>query len=381
MSITPYKVSIPEADLEDLRTRIRMTRWPSPESVNDWSQGVPLEETKKAAQHWLHHYSWRRCEELLNSWPQYHTTLLDLSIHFIHIKSKHESATPLLLTHGWPGSVLEFKYVIPYLTDPTSHGGTAAEAFHLVIPSLPGYGFSGVPTADQPRWDLARIASAWVELMQRLGYKHWLAQGGDWGSGVTIGLAHLAPSGLIAAHSNSVFFPVTELLGGKEPKNAGEKKAAQLFEAWTTKENGYNQQQATRPQTVGYALSDSPVGLLAWIYEKMWIWPEHPTTLSLDDKLDHITLYWLTNTAASSARLYFNDDDVSGITAETSIPVGFTLFPGDLDWATQEWVEKYHKQLVYYNEAPKGGHFAAWEEPELFVHEVRAWWKAVRAVL
>lgn len=377
-SILPFHVSIPDSDLVDLRGRLIQTRWPEREPVGDWSQGVPLSKIQELCAYWRDHYDWRRCERLINSWPQYQTTIDGLDIHFVHIRSVNTNAMPMIMTHGWPGSILEFRKVVGPLTNPVVHGGSAEDAFHLVIPSLPGYGFSAKP--DEPGWGLERIARAWVTLMQRLGYHRYCAQGGDWGADITAQMGNLSPPGLVAVHMNSVFFDARREIRGSP--TVTEAKALAFQEKYEGDEYGYFKLQGTRPQTIGYALADSPAGQAAWIYEKIWMWSSHDGdvehVLDRDEILDGIMLYWLTNSGASSARLYWRGPDSTAF--DIDIPVGISQFYGDLLYAPREWGERYYKNIVHWRELDCGGHFAAWEQPELFVGEVRDCFRHVRGI-
>lgn len=382
ISIKPFSLAIPEAQLQDLQQRLRQTRWPSRETVDDWSQGVPLQAMRDLCDYWLHSYDWRKCEAWLNSAGQYTAKIDDLTIHFLHIRSPEKDAMPLLLLHGWPGSVLEFRKVVDRLSDPARHGASSADAFHLVIPSLPGYGFSTAPT--QSGFKLYEMAKVTSRLMDALGYKRWVAQGGDWGADICAVMASRdPPKSLMAVHMNTPFFDIRkEIRPDTQPSSAEElaSKKQLLFES---KEDGYFKLQATRPQTVGYALADSPVGQAAWIYEKLYMWTENrgklEDILTYDDILDNIMLYWLSNSGASSARLYWEDKD--SVDVPIDIPVGMSVFPGDLVYAPRAWGERYYSNIVHWNEAEKGGHFAAWEVPEIFIREVRECFSHVRRML
>ncbi|CAG1962469.1 unnamed protein product [Fusarium graminearum] len=373
-SIRPFKVSIPQSDLDGLQTRLRLTRWPDKEPVDDWSQGVPLAVIQDLCKYWQTEYDWRRCEALLNSYPQFTTTIDRVEIYFLHIQSKHQNATPLLLTHGWPGSVLEFRHVIEKLVDPESHGGSSEDAFHLIMPALPGYGFSGKP--KETGWGHERTARAWAELMRRLGYmdSEWVAQGGDWGAFVVASLGYQAPKGLKGIHFNSIYFENKNEVQVPIKDTKAEEKAMRLDNFRDTGFKGYSLEQSTKPQTIGYGLADSPVGQAAWIYEKYRDWTHHDgdveALFSKDEMLDTIMLYWLTNSGTSSARYYW--ECASATTAwEIHIPVGVSWFGGDNSFAPKEWCERYYKNIVHWNELPRGGHFAAWEQPDAFVAEIR----------
>lgn len=372
-AITPFQVSIPQADLDDLQARLRRTRWPDAETVEGWSQGVPLAEARQLVDHWMNAYDWRRCEAALNRHPQWTTEIDGLSIHFLHVRSPHENARPLLLSHGWPGAVLEFLQVIEPLTHPTAHGGRAEDAFHLVIPSLPGFGFSGKPTTKG--WSVPKIAQTWHTLMQRLGYAEYLAQGGDWGAAITTAMGAQRPAGLKSIHVNMPLVMPREIPAGElTPDEAEMVRAMTGYAEW---DSGYSHQQSTRPQTLGYGLADSPVGQAMWIYEKFWRWTDcggdTRNALSFDQMLDIITLYWLTNSGASSARLYWESYKGGFFAVPLKLPVGCSIFAKEIYRAPRTWAERCMPQLIYWNELSKGGHFAAFEQPELFVGEVRAW--------
>jgi pimeloyl-ACP methyl ester carboxylesterase len=378
-AVTPFEVHVPQAALDDLKRRLAKTRWPNKEPVADWSQGVPLAKARALVEYWRTHYDWRRVERSLNSLPQFRTPLDGLGIHFIHVRSKHPDALPLIITHGWPGSVMEFLQVIGPLVDPTAHGGEPHDAFHVVVPSLPGFGFSDKPT--DPGWRLPRIAKAWAVLMQRLGYERYVAQGGDWGAGVTSWMAKQQPSGLAAIHLNLpiLFPPPSPPPGGY---TAAEQAAIAQLTQYSSDGSGYSSIQGTRPQTLGYGLADSPVGQGMWIYEKFQSWTDNPgnpeDALSIDAMLDDISLYWFTDTAASSARLYFESfrNDFGRMPLE--LPVAVSIFKGDMFTPPKVWGERTYPKLFYWNEVPKGGHFAALEQPELFVAELRKSFGQVR---
>jgi pimeloyl-ACP methyl ester carboxylesterase len=387
--IQPFRVEIPEAQIDDLRRRIAATRWPSKELVADRSQGVQLATLRELARSWETDYDWRKAESKLNALPQFKTEIDGVDIHFIHVKSQHENALPLIMTHGWPGSVIELLETVGPLTDPTAHGGSAKDAFDLVLPSIPGYGFSGEPT--EVGWGPARVAPAWAELMHRLGYNRYVAQGGDVGASITDAMGRLAPEGLVGIHTNLL---VTGLGGGEHPSDTEEEKAAiAALATFRASGFGYFLEQATRPQTIGYALLDSPVALAAWMldhdtdsYYKIshaFVDGEPAGNLTQDHILDNITLYWLTGTGASAARSYWESGRAQALAAgqappEVSIPVGFTTFPDEIFRAPRSWVEQSYPSLTYFNKAERGGHFAAWEEPELFSSEVRAAFGSLR---
>jgi pimeloyl-ACP methyl ester carboxylesterase len=373
--------------VEDLRRRLAATQWPSRELVADQSQGVQSATLQALARYWSTDYDWRKCEAKLNALPQFKTEIDGLEIHFIQVKSQHENALPLIITHGWPGSVIEMLEVIGPLTDPTAHGGQAEDAFDLVLPSMPGYGFSAEPT--ETGWDGARIAQAWAELMHRLGYSRYVAQGGDQGAGVTDAMGSQAPDGLLGLHFNFLDAAPRELLMAALNLRLAfsDEDRSQFGKFVAIVKRGYIAEMGEHPQTIGYSLADSPLGLAAWMldhdgdsYEKIshaFLDGQPSGNLTRDHILDNITLYWLTNTATSAARLYW--EGVRSATAAfkkpppaVSLPVGFTVFPGEIFQAPRHWVKKAYHNLSYFNEAERGGHFAAWEEPELFASELRA---------
>jgi pimeloyl-ACP methyl ester carboxylesterase len=390
IAVRPFQVEIPEEELAELRRRIEATRWPTKELVADRSQGVQLETMQALARYWTTEYDWRACEARLNALPQFTTQIDGVDIHFIHVKSQHENALPLIMTHGWPGSVIELLDTIGPLTDPTAHGGQAEDAFHLVLPSLPGYGFSGEPA--ELDWNVGRVAQAWAELMHRLGYTGYVAQGGDVGAAVTDTMGRQAPEGLLGIHTN-LLVPV---LAGPQPAESEEERAAAAQLA-TFRESGFGYflEMATRPQTIGYALLDSPVALAAWLldhdtdsYYKIssaFVEGEPAGNLSRDTIVDNITLYWLTGTGASAARSYWEDGKARAQAIASgqpppavSLPVGFTTFPGEIWRTPRSWVESSYPNVTYFNEVDRGGHFAAWEEPELFASEMRAAFRSLR---
>src|SRR5688572_26791348 len=390
IAVRPFRIDVPEEDLADLRRRILATRWPSKELVEDRSQGVQLATLQALARYWTTDYDWRKAEAELNALPQFKTEIDEVDIHFIHVKSRHENALPLIMTHGWPGSVIELLEVVGPLTDPTAHGGQAEDAFHLVLPSLPGYGFSGEPT--EVGWDLGRTAQAWAELMGRLGYTRYVAQGGDLGAIVADAMGRQAPQGLVGIHLNLL---VTTLGAPSPPPGdtAEERAALDAITTFTTSGFGYFLEQSTRPQTIGYSLLDSPVALAAWLldhdtdsYYKIasaFVDGQPTGNLTRDNILDNITLYWLTGTGASAARPYWELGRAQALAAgqappPASVPVGFTTFPGEIWASPRSWAEAAYPGLAYFNEADKGGHFAAWEEPEIFSTEVRAAFRALR---
>jgi pimeloyl-ACP methyl ester carboxylesterase len=377
-AVTPFEVHVPEAALDNLKKRLRETRLPTEETVSDWSQGVPRKKISSLAKYWALQYDWRRAERTLNALPQFRTAIDGLGIYFIHVRSKHERALPIVLTHGWPGSVFEFLSTIGPLTDPTAHGGTEQDAFHVVVPALPGFGFSDKPS--QKGWTVARIANAWATLMERLGYVRWVAQGGDWGAGVTTALGHIRPPGLAGIHLNWAFVFPDKIPEGLSPEEQRAVDAATLFQ---TQEAGYFLEQSTRPQTIATALADSPVGQAAWIYEKFHAWTDHDgdveSALTKEQMLDDISLYWFTNTAASSAGIYWQNNPATYAGGKIDIPVGVSVFPREIYRAPRSWAEKDYSQLIYWNELPKGGHFAAFEQPVAFVRELRACFSQLRA--
>jgi pimeloyl-ACP methyl ester carboxylesterase len=391
-AIRRFRIAVPEAALVDLRKRIAATRWPDRELVADQSQGVRLEKLQSLVHYWRTGYNWRKAEAKLNALPQFVTRIDGIDIQFVHVKSRQPGAMPLLITHGWPGSIFELTKIIGPLTDPTAYGGRAEDAFDLILPSMPGYGFSGKP--QNTGWGPDRIARAWDVLMKRLGYTNYVSQGGDWGSVVASAMARQAPSGLLGIHVNmpaTVPADVAQALNNGEPAPSGlsdvERAAFNSLNDLYRKGGGYAAMMVTRPQTVGYALADSPAGQAAWIYDKFAAWTytdgEPERVLSKDDMLDDITLYWLTNSATSSAQLYWENNNnnfnaVSQKTADISIPVAVTVFPGEIYRAPKTWAEKAYRNLIYFNEVDQGGHFAAWEQPELFAAEIRAAFRPLR---
>ncbi|NQZ95855.1 MAG: alpha/beta fold hydrolase [Myxococcales bacterium] len=376
-SVSPFRIHATDAELEDLKRRLRATRWPEHETVDDWSQGIPLAYVQEIASYWAETYDWRAREARLNAFPQFHTEIDGCAIHFVHVRSPHEDALPLLITHGWPGSIVEFQEVIGPLSDPTAHGGAARDAFHVVCPSLPGYGFSGKPSATG--WDGRRIADAWGVLMQRLGYSRYVAQGGDWGALVTTCIGHQDPKHCAAIHLNMPMVPPDpETKDDLTPAEQASRAAMLEHRRWGT---GYSKQQSTRPQTLGYGLVDSPAGQAAWILEKFWAWTDcdgHPeNALTRDQLLDNVMLYWLPGTGASSARLYWESfrkpprDPVQ-------VPVGCSIFPKEILYTSRRWAEKHFGSLLYWNELERGGHFAAFEQPAIFVDELRNCFRPLR---
>jgi pimeloyl-ACP methyl ester carboxylesterase len=390
-AIRSFESEVPEAELDDLRRRIAATRWPDKELVTDRSQGVQLAALQELARYWLDDYDFGRVEARLNALPQFVTEIDGVDVHFIHVRSSHEDALPLIMTHGWPGSVIEQIDTVGPLTDPTAHGGKAEDAFHLVLPSLPGYGFSGRPT--ELGWNLGRCARAWAELMTRLGYTSYVAQGGDVGAGVTDAMGRLGPEGLIGIHTN-LLVPALNNPAALPAETEQEQGALAAIKTFQTTGNGYFVEQSTRPQTIGYPLLDSPVSLAAWMvdhdtdayYKIAAAFTEDTPSgnLTRDHILDNITLYWLTGTGASAARSYWEayGADARGagqaLPPDVRLPVAFTTFPGEIWRTPRSWVEQSYSNVVYFNEADKGGHFAAWEEPELFASELRAAFRSLR---
>ena len=390
--VRSFRVGFPDADVNELRRRIAATRWPNREPVADRSQGVQLETIQELARYWTSDYDMYRCEARLNELPQFKTEIDGLDIHFIHVESAHQNALPLIMTHGWPGSIVELLETIGPLTDPTTHGGRAEDAFHLVLPSIPGYGFSDEPT--EVGWGPIRIGRAWDQLMRRLGYARYVAQGGDVGSQVTDAMGRLGLDGLIGIHTNLL----TPALGDAEalsgsPPSREEQAALDALATFHATGTGYFVEQATRPQTIGYALLDSPIALAAWMldhdtdaYYKIaaaFVDGKPSGNLTRDNVLDNVTLYWLTGTGASAARSYWEEGQENARAAghpptPVSIPVGFTTFPGEIWRSPRSWVERAYPNVIYFNEVDRGGHFAAWEEPELFATEVRAAFRPVR---
>jgi pimeloyl-ACP methyl ester carboxylesterase len=388
--IRPFQVDVPDEALDDLRRRIAATRWPTRELVGDRSQGVQLATMQELARYWTTEYDWRRCEARLNALPQYTTTIDGVDIHFLHVRSPHEQALPLLMTHGWPGSVIELLETVGPLTDPTSHGGDATDAFDLVLPSLPGYGFSAEPR--ELGWNVGRVAQAWAALMDRLGYGRYVAQGGDVGAAVTDAMGRQGPQGLVGIHTNLL---VTVLGGPQSTESEQERAAADQLATFRESGFGYFLEMATRPQTIGYGLLDSPVAMAAWMLDhdtdsyykisRAFVDGEPVGNLTRDHIVDNVTLYWLTGTGASAARSYWEDGRAlaqaraSGqAPPPVSVPVGFTTFPGEIWRTPRSWVDNSYPNVTYFHEADRGGHFAAWEEPQLFSEEVRAAFRSLR---
>jgi epoxide hydrolase len=382
--VVRFRIRIPQDTLRDLRERLTRTRWPEAETVTDWSQGVPLSYLRELCRYWADGYDWRATEQRLNSLPQFRTELDGLGIHFLHVRSPHPDALPLVLTHGWPGSIVEFLKVIGPLTDPTAHCGQVTDAFHLVCPSLPGYGFSDKPA--RPGWGVERIAGAWARLMARLGYERYGAQGGDWGTSVSTAIAQQDPEHVVGIH-------LTPPLAPPDPATFddltdAERDALAALEHAAEWDSGYSQEHATRPQTIGYGLVDSPAALCAWIVEKFWAWTDHDgrleSVLSRDELLDNVMLYWLPGTGASSARLYWQsiravNQAIAGAISDTvGVPTGCSIFPKELQRPSRRWAARRFSDIRYWNQLDKGGHFAAFEQPELFVNEVRSFFRLVR---
>jgi pimeloyl-ACP methyl ester carboxylesterase len=372
--IRPYTIDVPDEVLDDLRDRLRRTRWPDEEPVDDWSQGAPLAVVQALCAYWADGYEWRAREAALNRFDQFVTTIDGVDIHFVHQRSPHPDALPIVLTHGWPGSIVEFHKVIEPLCDPTTHGGTAEQAFHVIAPSLPGYGFSGKPTTTG--WGVERIGDAWAELMARLGYDRYVAQGGDWGYAVTAALAARHPEHCVGVHLN--FAPLPGPVD--DPPTAKQQAFLDRAAYYRDWDSGYRIQQKTRPQTLGYGLADSPAGQAAWILEKFWSWTDNDGSpsdaLTHDEMLDDITVYWVTNSAASSARLYW--ESTGGTRPEVHVPAGFAVFPHEIMPAVREWVERTFHHIHHWTEFEHGGHFAAFEQPEAYVNDVRACFGSLR---
>jgi pimeloyl-ACP methyl ester carboxylesterase len=376
-AIETFELNVPEGVLVDLRARLQRTRWPEAETVADWSQGARLAKVKALCAYWADGYDWRRCEAKLNGFGQFETEIDGTKIHFLHVKSPNPNALPLIMTHGWPGSVVEFLKVIGPLTDPAAHGGDPADAFHVVAPSLPGYGFSAKPAAAG--YGVERIAETWVKLMRRLGYTRFVAQGGDWGAAVTTAMGIARPPECAAIHLNMpLVFPEAEDLAELTEKEAAAVASMQFYREH---DSGYAKQQGTRPQTLGYGLTDSPAGQAAWIYEKFYAWTDNAgdpeSALSRDEMLDNIMLYWLPANAASSARLYW-ESGKGFTTRQLDLPVGVSIFPKEMFRPSRRWAERSIKNIIHWNELEKGGHFAAFEQPGLFVDEVRTCFRQIR---
>jgi pimeloyl-ACP methyl ester carboxylesterase len=389
-AVRPFQIDVPDDQLTELRRRIDATRWPSKELVADRSQGVQLATMQALARFWTTEYDWRKCEAKLNALPQFMTEIDGVDIHFIHVRSRHEGALPLIMTHGWPGSVIELLEVVGPLTDPTAHGGGAEDAFDLVLPSIAGYGFSAEPS--ELGWDPGRVAQAWAEVMRRLGYTRYVAQGGDVGASVTDAMGRQGPEGLLGIHTN-LLVPALAIMDQLPAETERERAARDAGAEFRASGFGYFLEQATRPQTIGYSLLDSPVGLAAWMLDhdtdsyykisRSFVDGQPTGNLTRDHIVDNITMYWLTGTGASAARSYWESGRAQALAAgqappPASVPVGFTTFPDEIFAAPRSWVEVVYPDLTYFNEVDRGGHFAAWEEPEVFASEVRAAFRALR---
>jgi pimeloyl-ACP methyl ester carboxylesterase len=377
--IRPFRFDVPQSDLDDLKARLASTRWPERETPQDWSQGMPLAYTREVCAYWASEYDWRRCEAALNARPQFITEIDDLDIQFMHVRSKHDNALPLIITHGWPGSVLEFMKVVEPLTDPTAHGGSATDAFHIVCPTLPGFGYSGKPTS--PGWTIERIGKAWGTLMARLGYDRYVAQGGDWGSAVTLAMGVSETQHCAGIHTNMpILSPSPAMFEDLTDFEQNALAGGQYYWDWGS---GYSTQQSTRPQTLGYGLVDSPVAQAAWVIEKFWAWSDcdgHPeNAISRDELLDNVMLYWLPAAGASAARIYWESFSVlKKEQPKISMPVGVSIYPHEIFRSSRRWCEERFSKLVHYNQLTKGGHFAAFEQPELFTTEIRTCFAHVR---
>jgi pimeloyl-ACP methyl ester carboxylesterase len=375
--LTPFRIEASDEELADLRRRLRATRWPERETVSDWSQGIPLAYVQEVCGYWAEKYDWRERESRLNEFPQWKTNIADVDIHFVHVRSPHDDALPLVITHGWPGTFVEFHKVIGPLTNPTEHGGTAADAFHVVCPAPPGFGYSGKPTTTG--WSTDKIANAWDQLMVRLGYERYVAQGGDWGAMITtcIGVENLGHCAGI--HLNMPIAPPDPAtMGDLTEREQSALAGMQHYQDW---DSGYSKQQSTRPQTLGYGHTDTPAGQAAWILEKFWSWMDcdgHPeNVVTRDELLDNVMLYWLPGAAASSARLYW-ESFRSPSFEPVSIPTGCSIFPKEIFRTSRRWAEKRFHQLAYWNELDEGGHFAAFEKPEAYVNELRECFRPLR---
>ena len=377
-TVKPFRIAVSDDILTDLKSRLRQTRWPEAELVEDWSQGVPLAWIKEVCRYWAEQYDWRSREAQFNRFAQFTTEIDGVDIHFVHARSPHQEALPLIITHGWPGSVIEFHKVIEPLTNPTAYGGHAADAFHVVCPSLPGFGFSGKPKITG--WGVDHIASAWTVLMDRLGYARYAAQGGDWGSAVTTSIGAQDPKHCAGIHITLAMASAPKVGDNPTPEEARALKGIKYYADWDA---GYSKQQSTRPQTVGYGLTDSPSGQAAWILEKFWAWTDcdgHPENiLSRDELLDNLMFYWATATAASSARLYWESFGPGRRASnQVTVPTGVAVFPKEIVPPVRRWMEERYTDIRHWTEMPKGGHFAAFEQPALFVDDVRACFRALR---
>ncbi len=377
--VKPFKLDIPLSDIKDLKNRLTSARWPEVETVDDWTQGVPLSYHQTFCEYWANDYDWYQTQERLNQYDQFITNIEGLDVHFLHIRSSHANAMPLVITHGWPGSIIEFHKILKPLTEPTQHGGSAEDAFHIVCPSLPGYGFSGKPT--DTGWGVEKIAAAWDTLMLRIGYDSYLAQGGDWGSAITTAIGMQDKGHCVGIHVNMPNASATK--AARENPDEADKLAlagAAFYQQW---DSGYSKQQSTRPQTLGYGLADSPIGQSAWILEKFYQWTDckgHPeNVLERDEIIDNIMFYWLTNAGASSARLYWESFGTafSGADSSVRLPTGVSSYPMEIIRTPRSWAEQRYTNIQYWNDLDKGGHFAAFEQPELFVQEMRNWLKTV----
>ena len=376
-AIEPFSISATTHQLDDLKRRLNNARWPEKETPDDWTQGIPLAYAKEICQYWANEYDWPAREARLNAFPQFRTEVDGLGIHFVHVQSPEAGALPLVMSHGWPGSIVEFHKVIGPLTDPKAHGGDPADAFHLVCPSLPGFGFSDKPT--EPGWGVEKMGGAWTRLMAALGYDRYVAQGGDWGSMVTTQVGLQDPEHCLAIHLNMAIAPPDpDTMNDLTEKEQSALEGMQFYQDW---DSGYSKEQSTRPQTIGYALADSATGQAAWIIEKMYAWTDcdgHPeNVLTKDEMLDNVMMYWLPETAASSARLYWESFN-SGNMDDVSIPTGISVFPKEIFRTSRRWAEKRYTNIIHYNELDKGGHFAAFEQPETFVDEVRTCFRQLR---
>jgi pimeloyl-ACP methyl ester carboxylesterase len=376
--IKPFRIAVGDDVLDDLKDRLRRTRWPEAELVDDWSQGAPLGWIQDVCRYWEGQYDWRQREAALNRFAQFKTAIDGLDIHFVHMRSPHANALPLIITHGWPGSIVEFHKVIEPLVDPAAHGGDPADAFHVVCPSLPGFAFSGKPATTG--WGVDRIAATWATLMARLGYGRYGAQGGDWGSAVTSSLGALDPDHCAGIHITLAMGARPKIDGQPTPEEARALKGAEYYAEW---DSGYSKQQSTRPQTLGYGLTDSPAGQAAWILEKFWAWTDcngHPeNVLGRDELLDNVMLYWVTATAASSARLYWESfGPKRRSTQAITVPTGVAVFPKEIVTPVKHWMADRYTDIRHWTEMPKGGHFAAFEQPALFIHDVRAFFRRLR---
>ncbi|MEC7830320.1 MAG: epoxide hydrolase [Pseudomonadota bacterium] len=378
--IKPFKINISDEELEDLNKRLVATRWPEKETVKDWSQGVPLSYIKEICDYWINEYDWRSREEYYNTFTQFITDVDGIDIHFIHIKSPHKEAKPLIISHGWPGSIVEFHKIINPLIDPVSHGGKAEDAFHIVCPTLPGYGFSGKPS--QPGTGVEKIAELWDLLMSKIGYNKYFAQGGDWGSAITISIGKQNRGSCEGIHVNMPFAPPTkEAIENPSDRDKLAFDGLNYYQEWGS---GYSKQQSTRPQTLGYGLVDSPIGQASWIIEKFYEWTDctgHPENiLTKEELLDNVMFYWLTKSAASSARLYWESFGTFGGNPEEKlfIPVGCSIFPKEISRTPRSWAEQVYSNIVYWNELKKGGHFAAFEQPKTFVEEIRKCFRVMK---